>query len=447
MRNSTKLLLIFVIPLFILLPVHPVQAQGSVEFSDFSTTNHFPEGATFRARVISNGSRLVSAKFVFSNDGYYSTESYSKITVDILPGRDVDLEFVWFTGLGTTPPWPVITYYWDVVDEDGNHYQSGQMQFRYDDARFDWQVLENGDVGVWWHDRSASFGQDVFDIAARAVSEQKDLFQVSLEYPVRVVIYNSHAEYEVAFDWVGGQTVPDYGVTVQVVESSLYQGTWLKKVVPHEISHLYFAQATHNPAVSIPVWLDEGVAQYNEYVDHLLEGTKVREAAKDGTLISLSSLANGFGGYNEERVYLAYYESWSAVDFFAKTFGEKSLGALLQAYKSGETTDDAFKAAIGIDAGEFETQWATKMGVPDDYVTPTPWALPTFRPAPTMVVRGQTVPTPRPTQEVVFTETPVQMNSAPERTGLPCTSFAPVLTLGFGTLLYRQNHRKRGNHV
>jgi len=443
MFKGIKFFLVIFILIFTLIPLYPVQAQETVTFSDTKVTNHFPNDAIFRAKVSSSGTQIVSAQFIFSSAGYYTTNSYSKVNLDIHPGQNVDLEFVWLTR--GTVPWSYLTYYWDVVDADGNHSRSEETSFRYDDVRFDWQVLENNDIGVWWHNRSASFGQGVFDIAVKAVRDQRNVFQVDLDYPVRIVIYNTFAEYAefqgIAHEWVGGQTYPDFGVTVQIVESSSYQNSWLKDVVPHEISHLYFAQATHNPSVSVPTWLNEGVSQYNEYTDHIQEKNNVRNAAKRGELIPLSSLANGFGAYNEERIYLSYAESWSAVNYFGETYGDEKLGALLHAYKQGETTEDAFQTAIGKSAGEFESEWAKAMGVPDDYVTPTPWALPTFRPAPTMVVRGQTSPTQEPTPKVVA-NTPVAEGSAPGGTSLPCTSFAPVLMLGLGTILYRKNRKQ-----
>ena len=447
MLKNTKQFLIVLILLFSLVPIYFANAQGPVIFSDFSVENHFPQDAIFRAKVSSGGAQIVTAQFVFSSDGFYSTDSYTKRTVNIQPGQEVDLAFIWLTGGGTSLPWSYITYYWDVVDADGNHYRSEQQSFRYDDIRFDWDVLESGNTSVWWHDRPASFGQGVFEIAVRAVRDQRDVFQVDLEYPVRIVIYNTFQEYAefqgIAHEWVGGQTYSDYGVTVQIVENSTYQNSWLLDVIPHEISHLYFAQAAHNPTVSIPTWLNEGVAQYNEYTDHVWEANNVRSAAKRGELIPLSLLANGFGAYNEERIYLAYNESWSAVNYFAETYGEASLGVLLAAYKQGKMTDEAFLAAIGKDAGAFETEWAQYLGVPDDYVTPTPWALPTFRSAPTMFVRGQTAATQEPTVEPVFTPTALPDDPTPSQTNFPCVSFAPALALGLGVVIYRQKRQPK----
>jgi len=112
---------------------------------------------------------------------------------------------------------------------------------------------------------------------------------------------------------------------------------------------------------------------------------------------------------------------------------------VLQAYNQGMTTDEAFLSTIGMDAGAFETQWADELGVPDDYITPTPWVLPTFRPAPTMVVRGQTVPTEEPGAETAPTAITTPEKSTPIGTAIPCLSFVPIFILGLGTIFYRKN--------
>lgn len=77
---------------------------------------------------------------------------------------------------------------------------------------------------------------------------------------------------------------------------------------------------------------------------------EVNAAAKDGGLIPLSSLANGFGAFAEERVYLAYHEALSAVTYLVDSYGNEGLGTLLAAYKDGITTEEAFQLALGISA-------------------------------------------------------------------------------------------------
>lgn len=413
----------------------------------------------FRINVSSNVGEIVSAKFVSSSDNYYSSASYSKETVEMEAGKNITLEYVMETEDITAIPMMPITYYWDVVDTQGNHYQSETRTVRYEDTRFNWKVKQNNQVAVWWHDKPDSFGDTVFDIASKAVQQQYGLFKTELDYQIIILLYNNGNEFAewqgIAHEWVGGQTFSNFGITAQIVEGT-GNLQWLNAVIPHEISHVYFQQATHNPKVSVAYWLNEGVAQYNEFTPNDFALGQVRSAAKNEELISLSSLENGFGAFNEERVYLAYDEALSAVTYLVETYGEAGLSALLNAYKQGNSTDDAFRAALGVGSREFEVDWAAWTGFPGEYAPPTPRSLPTFIPSPTMFVPGSNPPTlATPTipvtatvsekasaQEIPLTQTPVK--DEPSNTGrnVPCLSFAPILGLGIGVLLQKRYHKK-----
>ncbi|MCF6277855.1 MAG: hypothetical protein L3J16_03800 [Anaerolineales bacterium] len=466
-NKTSRLLLMVSILLFqIFSNTGVVFAENTVRFSAPSVENRFPDELFFRVTVSSSGSEIVSAKFVYTFESKYSSVSYTKESLEVTAGTEMVLEYALDTRDSTTPPMMPITYYWDVVDAGGNHYESEPVTIHYEDTRFEWQSLENANVGVWWHDRPASFGETLFTTANAAFLSQKKLFQSDLDYQMRVVIYNTRQEFAawhgMAYDWVGGETFSNYGITTQIVEDTGFQKSWLNDVIPHEISHLYFAQVTYNPTVSIPVWLNEGLSQYNEFTDNNWELNEVRTAAKTGTLIPLSALANGFGAFNEERIYLAYYESVSAVTYLIETYGDDGLRALLQAYRQGQTTAEAFPSAIGISAGDFEAEWAVWTGFSGVYATNTPWPMPTFIPSPTMHVQGGTsgvAPTGTPASPptsisptgAVSTSTPqsAPLENKPAPTpSLPCLSFGITLSLGAGGILInkRRKNRRDGEH-
>ncbi len=432
---------------------HPVNviAQEAVVFSDQSVENHFPESLIFRVNVSSSGGEILSAKFVSTSKDYFSEGSYRKTTVEFTPGKSLALEYVMDTADTTAVPMSPISYYWDVVDAQGVHYQSEMKTIRYEDTRYTWKVRQNDQVGVWWHDRPDSFGAVVFEIANKAVQRQRDLFQTDLEFPIIILIYNSSAEFAgwhgIAHDWVGGESYSRYGITTQIVEFANDTG-WLEDVIPHEISHLYFAQLTYNPVVSIPVWLNEGIAQYNEFSDNYWGLENVRSAAKNGDLISLTSLENGFGAFNEDRVRLAYNEAVSAVTYLVDTYGEGGLGDLLKAYKAGNPTAEAFLSALGVSPEEFEIGWAAWAGYEGEYAVPTTRAMPTLLPPPTMFApqsRGEGFATQtavvRATSAPV-TPTPVKNEPLDAGRKIPCLSSLPALGLGFGILLQKRFRKK-----
>ena len=423
------LLLLIVLGLSAGSPV-PAKAQAFVQFYDQEVENYFPDQLIFRARAASSDQDITRAEFAYTSENIYSPESYTVEEIEITPSTEVFLEYTLDTSNFTNPPFMSYSYHWRLKLEDGSEISSQEVTFRYADNRYDWQVLENDQIAVWWHDRPDEFGAAIFEISTDAINVQRDLFQADLENQVLVVINNSSEEFaswhSISHDWVGGETFSNYGITVQIIESSSPIDSWLYDVIPHEISHLYFDQVTYNPTVSIPVWLNEGVAQYNEFVSHEWAYEQVQSAASQGGLITLSSLERGFGAYDTDRVYLAYYEALSAVSYLVDSYGEEGLSALLAVYKDGITTEDAFFTAIGVSATQFELDWAASLGAVD-YFIPTPWPSPAFLPSPTYGTSSGGA-TPQPEQD--------KRGNNPL---IPCMSIISLLGFGMAGIWYKRN--------
>jgi hypothetical protein len=432
--------------LLLLALIHrPAAGQEAITFAAFETSNHFPDDLTFSTAVFSSAGEIVKAELVFHLRNQFSSDSLSRVQIEINPASHIDLSYTWDTSAGTIPGAAVL-YYWEVTDSAGNQIRSAEQMVRYEDTRYDWQILENESIAVWWHDRQASFGEDVFEIATEAVTKQRELFQADLDFQMRIIIYNDFAKFAawngVVSEFIGGQAFPDQGITAQIVSAYGSQERWLNDVVPHEISHLYFEQVTFHRRSNPPTWLNEGVAQYNEFGIHRATLRDVETAAKQGELIPLSSLEVGFGYFNESRTRLAYAEALSAVTYLVETYGQDGMAALLAAYRQGMVTSEAFPEALGVTPGEFEADWTVWLGLSEgEFVTNTPWPLPTFRPSPTPSMPGtpalsevevavptsdttdlaEAVPTiPQPTDSPTSQATTIsQLPTTPQNTAVP----------------------------
>lgn len=383
----------------------PTQAQSAITFGVPINNIDFPDGMTFEISVSSSAGEIISAELAYRVPGEVSfVNNNTYIQIEFSPSNNVSLYYEMDTeGLTVFPSTPYI-YTWEVTDSAGNTVTSEEYYVRYDDTRYDWDIIENADVAVWSHNRPASFGKSVFAIAEKAIKAQYPLYQVDLEFQFRIIIYNSSSEFagwhSGSVSSIGGEANPNIGVTTQIVSLGNIFTSWLNDVIPHEISHLYFAQAAYNPKVSIPTWLNEGVATYNEFSDtsHLLK--EVEALGKQGELVSLSKLESGFGRLvDESRFRLGYSESLSAVTYMVETFGQSGLANLLAAYKSGLPSDEAFLQTFGVDTYDFELGWATWLGIPEgSYLIPTPWPFPTFPPSPTPFIIGAA---PQPAQTAI----------------------------------------------
>jgi hypothetical protein len=349
-----------------------VQTPAQITFSRSRIENHYPESLSFFIKAESSDSEIDSAMLFYATRDATST---TRQIVEIEPANQVELSYTWDTNDITIPPSTPIVYHWEVVDTLGNRSSSEEETIYYDDVRYAWNILENENIAVWWHDRSSSFGDDVFEIAQEAFNEQQKMFRSDPEYQIRIITYNSFEEFaewhSFVSEFTGGQAFPSIGVTTQIVSAYSSVDRWLSDVVPHEISHLYFYQATYHPSTNPPAWLNEGLAQLNQSaVD-----TRAIELAQSeiawGNLLPLWSLSGSFG-YDETDVLLAYAESLSAAVFISERYGNEGISKLLAAYKSGLSDDAALVKGLGVTLFELQREWLAWMGVdPDMYPTPT----------------------------------------------------------------------------
>ena len=188
---------------------------------------------------------------------------------------------------------------------------------------------------------------------------------------------------------------------------------WIQAVIPHEIAHLFFYQITHNPLASgPPTWLNEGFAQYHEFVSHTDELAWVRRVAQSGELIPLRLASGSFSGDNE-RIALLYAESLSAVTFLFERWGDAGMGQLLAAYEAGSDSDEALLETTGLNCEEFQRAWWQWLGGESGmYPTPPPGAgVATVRPPD----QRPTIP-PAPT----LSATPTTDASTPSSVCVPC---------------------------
>ncbi len=389
----------------------PLQIQSEIIFSSPSTENHFPESLTFNIIAESKDSEVVSALLYYSARGETST---TRQVIDVEPASRVELSFIWNTSNNTTPPSAPIIYRWEVTDSNGNKFSSPEELVYYDDVRFDWQILENENIAVWWHDRPLSFGESVFQIALEAFEEQRELFQALPEYQIRIIVYNDFEEFaewhSYVSEFTGGQAFPSMAVTTQIVSAYNSIDLWLTDVIPHEISHLYFYQATYHPLVEVPAWLNEGIAQLNEFTLQTTAIEYAEMAIQDGDLLPLWSLTGSFG-YQEDKVRLAYAESLSVAAFIDERYGSDGISKLMASYKSGLSGDEALVNGFGVTLIELQDEWLEWMGV-DPTLYPAPTAFPTVA-----------WPTPpvwtTPTRLATHTPVPPATNTpVPQATGL-----------------------------
>jgi hypothetical protein len=163
---------------------------------------------------------------------------------------------------------------------------------------------------------------------------------------------------------VGGQANADIRTLFALITPGEINASWVGIVIPHELTHLVFDTAVRNPYHFPPRWLNEGLAVYLSQGYQALDRAAVARAVSTGTLMPLSALVSQFPT-TTDRFSLAYSESVAAVDYLVRQQGEAALVGLIRSYAKGVTDDEAFTAALAMDAAAFDAAWRSSLNARD----------------------------------------------------------------------------------
>lgn len=266
------------------------------------------------------------------------------------------------SGGGMYPNTPV-TAHFEVVLSDGTTAAGPDIKITYADDRFTWKVLPGKLVTLHYieAEASAAFAQQLLKWADDGVTKASAMFGVTESKRIDYFIYPDQQTFQQGLSQpltAGGVTIGRSCFAIVGPSDSEYGAG----VMPHEVAHVVFGDAVSNPYHSPPRWLNEGFAVYLSLGYDAYDRRLVSMAVADGTLVPLRALTDYFP-YDENRVYLAYAESVSAVDFMVRKYGQASIPKLMAAYASGHSDDEAFQTAFGVDMAGFDTAWLAEIGV------------------------------------------------------------------------------------
>jgi hypothetical protein len=288
------------------------------------------------------------------------------------------------------PPFTPITYYWRIRDLNDNELYTLPITVLFQDNTRPWHELDDGHVIVNWYDHPDGFGRELLAIAGDAYNRLVAFFGVAPPYKPRVVLLNSRADFDqfqsfgIEQPHVGGQYLPGYGLTLQLMEAS-YAHEWLQSVVPHELSHL-ISDAYYPAGAGLPLFLEEGLATYNEAVNRQSFLEQAQELARANSLLSLAELSDAVRSPDLDTTVIAYHESSTIFQFIVARWGAESLPAFLTAFRQPDISlEDALPATFGVDLPTFEREWMVWLGASLPTLTPRPAATATA--LPTRVVR------------------------------------------------------------
>ena len=126
-------------------------------------------------------------------------------------------------------------------------------------------------------------------------------------------------------------------------------GFFFDSLLPHELGHIIFREfiGTQNNA---PLWLDEGVAMYQEKNRRKDIKPKLLQAIEEKKFMSLEKLSQLNIGFVEDKsvVELYYNESVNVVEYLISRFGKDNFVKLCKALKERKIFEQAVTEAYRV---------------------------------------------------------------------------------------------------
>lgn len=114
-------------------------------------------------------------------------------------------------------------------------------------------------------------------------------------------------------------------------------------LLPHELGHIIFREFVGFNNRNIPLWLDEGVASYQEKTKRFAARGYVRKALRENKFIPLDKLSyiNPANILDKGTVDIFYSESVNLIDYLINRFGKDNFVDFCRDLRDGKTIEQA----------------------------------------------------------------------------------------------------------
>jgi len=355
---------IFLITSALLLLLSPslVAAGDDITVIDSDVDVNFPSQAEFTLEAESYV-EIIDVRLYYQVDMMNYAEVVSEGWAEFTPASKIEANWVWDMENASLPPGAEVTYWWMIEDADGNRFETSPEIMHFDDERYLWQSLtstvpQGGELTLFWYEGGDSFARELMDTCKEGLARLTQDIGTYPERPIKIYIYASTGDLQGAMifpqEWTGG--VAFTGFSTIAIGISTAGLDWGKRALVHELTHLVVHQATFSPYGQLPIWLDEGLATYNEGELDPVFRCCLQEAILEDELISVRSLCSPFSAETEKAL-LSYAQSYSLVEYLLDNYGQDRMLDLFTILKQGSTYDEALSEVCGFDIDGLDARW------------------------------------------------------------------------------------------
>ena len=240
-----------------------------------------------------------------------------------------------------------------------NFAQFGKNIVQYDN--FEWHFIQTTHFDIYFYSQGNAHIDLIASHVEGAYDKISNLIGWGLNNRSSIIIYNSHNDFQQT-NVIDSYMRESVGGVTELYKNRMvvpYDGSSsaFKHVIYHELVHVFIndgmyggslKQIINTGVVFIPLWMNEGLAEYLSSKWETNSDMWVRDLAINNEQLPQISSLNG---------YLAYRGGQSVWKFITEKWGEEAIAEIFYSIQSLKDLNRGFKAAIGVNIEELSEQW------------------------------------------------------------------------------------------
>lgn len=168
-------------------------------------------------------------------------------------------------------------------------------------------------------------------------------------YEIAIILYPQHSYNRIS----DAMNYPTAGLYDGKIRLPLGDSKYLYRILKHEYTHLVIRDLTLG---SIPVWLNEGIAEYEAGVSSERKHQLKEKCLNEG-IIPIASLDRIFlKSSNLSQISTAYTQSFAVIDYILTKFNMYTLLQMLEDFRDGYSQQKVFKKRLSKDINELTSE-------------------------------------------------------------------------------------------
>ena len=328
---------------------------------NYNVTSEIPEGIKFSIELL-NYDDIDDIQVKFKIDGRNSFQyEYLKMPKD---NNVIEHFFSTLQSSRYIPPASKIEYYFEIFFNDGSSFRTEKKNDVLLDSRFEWDLVQGDVVDVYFHGPVSRRAKNVLKASDKSVNDISELLGVDSNKRISLVMYNNYSE---MFDVVVKKSQTQAGSLITEGQAFSTENIVLVDggarsalgVATHEITHIIVSRATKDSYVGVPLWLNEGLAEFGNVEQDSGYDRYLEWAVDTNRLFPFSSL-NRFPG-NPNLTLVAYGQSKSFIEFLVNKYPKENMKNLMKEISNRKSINESFISSYGKNLNDLEDEWKSTL--------------------------------------------------------------------------------------